>query len=189
MQTTHKILNRLRVIARLLNSLSQQTHRAHRSLQLMRHIRHKIITHTLNTRNFSAVICEHQNVLVPQRSNTHVQDQRLTLTAVNLKSTLNKNTAMTHRANHLRQLIRGYRMTTHQTHRIRTRRSLDHAAHLINHQVSTTNHSKHLSGTITQRRHRHQATLLLPLATRHRIHAQDAHQQTYHALPFHSGTP
>ena len=200
MQTTHKILNRLRVITRLLNSLSQQTHRTHRSLQLMRHIRHKIITHTLNTRNLSAVISEHQNVLIPQRSNTHVQDQRLTLTAVNLKSTLRKNTAMTHRANHIRQLIRGHRMTTHQTHRIRTRRSLNHAAHLINHQIGTTNHSKHLSGTITQRRRRHQATLLLPLTTRHRVHAQDAHQQTYHArnkgdqtgihvLPFHSGTP
>ena len=166
----------------------------------MRHIRHKIITHTLHTRNLSAVIREHQNVLVTQRSHANVQHQRLTLTAVNFKSTLRKNTAMTHRANHIRQLIRRHRMATHQTHRISTRRSLNHAAHLINHQVSAANHSKHLGSTITQRRRRHQATLLLPLTTRHRVHAQDAHQQTYHArdkgdqtgihvLPFHSGTP
>ena len=166
----------------------------------MRHIRHKIITHTLNTRNLSTVISQHQNVLITQRRNTHIQDQCLALTAVNLKATLHKNTAMTHRANHIRQLIRRHRMATHQTHRISTRRSLNHAAHLINHQVGATNHSKHLSGTITQRRRRHQATLLLPLTTRHRVHAQDAHQQTYHArnkgdqtgihvLPFYSSTP
>ena len=123
-QATHKVLNRLRVIASLLNRLREQTHRAHRCLQLVRHVRHKVITHALHARNFGAVIGEHQDVFVAQGGHANVQDQRLPLAAVNLKALLSKNTAVTHRANHISQLGRGNRVPSHQTHRVGARRGL-----------------------------------------------------------------
>ena len=73
-QTTHKVLNRLRVIASLLNRLREQTHRAHRCLQLVRHVCHKVVTHALHARNFGAVVGEHQDVFVTQGGHANIQD-------------------------------------------------------------------------------------------------------------------
>ncbi len=117
----------------------------------MRHIRHKkIITHTLHHSSVR-VIRKHQNVLVPQQQHA------------------SRPAPHPHRGQSQSTLRKKYRddapcesyPPTHQTppydhapYRICTRRSLNHAAHLINHQVGATNHSKHLSGTITQRRRR-----------------------------------
>ena len=72
-------------------------------------------------------------------------------------------------------------MPSHQTHRVGPRRGLHNSPHLVDDQVGAANHRQHLSGTIAQRRCGHEATLTLTLATGHRIHAQDADQQTYHA--------
>lgn len=83
-----------------------------------------------------------------------------------------KNAAMTHRANHLRQLIREYRDHAPDPSRIRTGEAWI-AAHLINpgeHDQSRQAPERHHHATPAPT---HQATLLLPLATRHRIHAQD----------------
>ena len=72
-------------------------------------------------------------------------------------------------------------MPSHQTHRVGARRGLHNSPHLVDDQVGAANHRQHLSGTIAQRRRGHEATLTLTFATGHRIHAQDADQQTYHA--------
>jgi hypothetical protein len=135
----------------------------------------------LHARNFGAVVGEHQDVLVAQGGHANIQNQCLALAAVNFKALLGKNTAVAHRANHASQLGRGDRMPAHQAHRVGAWRGLNHSPHLVDDQVGAANHRQHLSGTIAQRRCGHEATLTLTLATGHRVHAQDADQQTYHA--------
>ena len=72
-------------------------------------------------------------------------------------------------------------MPAHQAHRVGARRGLNHSPHLVDDQVGAANHRQYLSRTVTQRRCGYEATLTLTLTTGHRVHAQDADQQTYHA--------
>ena len=103
-QTTREIVDRFRVIAGFFNGFCEQANCPYRSFQLMRNVRHEVVAYPLHTRDFGAVIGEHQNIFVSHRSHAQVDNQEFVLAPGYLKFFFHENTAVPHGADHLGKL-------------------------------------------------------------------------------------
>ena len=70
----------------------------------MRNVRHEVVAYPLHTRDFGAVIGEHQNIFVSHRSHAQVDNQEFVLAPGYLKFFFHENTAVPHGADHLGKL-------------------------------------------------------------------------------------